>query len=410
MKCRTVSCFVCLGAILCTMRTAVAGETNPTPAYARKGWSTIAMGGVQVGPQQLRAMQEGAYILHAKNGRLHKVSVQKTKLPLDPCGHVQRLALFVGADKTIYAAQCSVLSQSTDGGNTWTHLRRKTSGSDVPEKHFMQMRVLTDGTWIQGQAVKPGQIAFSTSQDRGESWQEVSRIGKNLNTADVRLGSLQVLRDGSLLVPVTAVYSKGEEWTDVRSLSYRSRDGGKTFSGPTTIGHWGHEINVAQLPSSRLLAVIRYQRPVLLSDPPHILELTGAKRWNHSFPYKHVFVADSTDGGKTWSRNRQVTTECGQCHGAAVGLRHKRVVMVYDHRYPRPMGSARAVISDDEGRTWRDEVYYLSNGTVAGFARTITLDGEEMLTLTGSYYGEKLGWNDVTGKTSFQIIRWRTNR
>ena len=408
MRYSSVSEFVCLVAVLCAMRTAVAGETTPSPAYAKKGWSTIAMGGVQVRPDQLRAMQEGDYILHAKDGRLSKVSVPKIELPRDPCGHVQRLALFVGADKTIYAAQCSILSRSTDRGKTWTHLRRKTSGGDVPENHFMQMRVLSDGTWIQGRAVKSGQIAFFTSKDMGESWQEVSRIGKSLDTEDVRLGSLEVLRDGSLIVPVTAVYSKNKQWTDVRSLSYRSRDGGKTFSEPTTIGHWGHEINVAQLPSARLLAVIRYQRPLLSSDPPNILEITGAKRWKHTFPYKHVFVADSTDGGKTWSRNRQVTTGCGQCHGAAVGLRNKRVVMVYDHRYPRPMSGARAVVSDDEGRTWRNEVYYLSNGVVAGFARTITCDGEEMLTLTGSYYGEQLGWNDVTGNTKFHIIRWRT--
>jgi len=120
-----------------------------------------------------------------------------------------------------------------------------------------------------------------------------------------------------------------------------------------------------------------------------------------------VFVADSTDGGKTWSRNRQVTTECGQCHGAAIGLKSKRVVMIYDHRYARPMSSARAVVSDDEGQAWRDEVYYLSNGVVAGFARPSSLNGEEMDRLTGSYYGDKVGWNDVTGNTQFHIIRWR---
>jgi hypothetical protein len=401
----TTICLVCLSTILAAPRIVIADETNPSPVYAEKGWSTIAMAGIEVSPTQLPSMQEGDYILHAKDGRLSKVPVQKTRLPHDPCGHVQRLALFVGHDKTIYAAQCSVLSRSTDGGNTWTHLRRETP--DVPENYFVQMRLLADGSWIQGRTVKPGQIAFFTSKDMGQSWREVSRIGKSLNTEDVRLGSLEVVRDGSLVVPVTAVYSKEDKWTDVRSVFYRSEDGGKTFSRPTTIGNWGHEINVAQLPSGRLLSVIRYQRPLLSSDPPNILELTGAKRWNHSIPYKHVFVADSTDGGKTWSRNRQVTTECGQCHGAAIGLKNKRVVLVYDHRYPRPMSSARAVVSDDEGQTWRDEVYYLSNGVVAGFARTSSLDGEEMLTLTGSYYGDKLGWNDVTGNTQFHIIRWR---
>jgi hypothetical protein len=399
--------FVCLSAIPPAMRITVAEEANTSPIYSEKGWSTIAMGGVEVGSEQLRAMQEGDYILHAKDGRLRKVSVQKTLLPHDPCGHVQRLALFVGADDTIYAAQCSMLSRSKDGGRTWTHLRQETAGSDVPASNFMQMRALADGMWIQGRAAEPGRISFFASTDMGRSWQEVSRIGKSLDTDDVRLGSLEVLRDGSLVAMVTAVYWKEDEWIDVRSLFYRSEDGGKTFSIPTKIGQWGHEINVAELPSGRLLASIRYQRPLLPSDPPDIFEITGAKRWNHSIPYKHVFAADSTDGGNSWSRNRQVTTECGQCHGAAVGLQNKRVVMVYDHRYPRPMSSARAVVSSDEGKTWQNEVYYLSNGVVAGFARTITLDGEEMLTLTGSYYGEKIGWDDVTGNTKFHIIRWR---
>ena len=384
-----------------------AEQTGQAPVYAKADWSTIAMGGVAVQPEQLRAMQHGDYILHAKAGQLHKVGVQKTRLPLDPCGHVQRLELFFGPDRTLYAAQCSVLSQSRDGGRTWTHLRRATTGNEVPENHFMQMRVLPDGTWVRGRSVKPGRVAFSSSSDRGRSWNEISRIGQRLATPDVRLGSLEVLPDGVLLAAVTAVYSEGKEWTDVRSLCYRSEDGGKTFLDPTAIGHWGHEINLAPLPSGRIVAAIRYQRPLLPSDPPNILERTGAQRWNHSIPYKHVFFAGSLDGGKTWSRNRQVTSECGQCHGAAVGLRNKRVVLVHDHRYPRPMSSARAMISDDEGQSWRDEVYYLSNGLVAGFARTVTLDGEQMLTLTGSYYGEKIGWDDVIGQTQFHIVRWQ---
>ena len=405
------NCLTCIGTIVCALQMAVAAAAEETPAWSRNGLSTIAMGGVSVSPKQLQEMQRGDYILHAKGKQLKKVPVQKIPLPLDPCGHVQRLSLFVGPDKTIYAAQCSVLSTSEDGGKTWTHLHHDVSSTEAPKNHFMQMRVLADGTWIQGRSPVPGQIAFFTSHDERQSWQEISRIGEDLETHDVRLCSLDVLRDGTLVVPVAVLYWKKDKdkvkWADSRSLFYWSRDGGRTFSQPTKIGHWGHEINVAELPSGRLLAVIRYQRRLLPSDPPNILEITGAKQFQYTWPYKHVFVADSTNGGKSWSQNRQVATGYGQCHGAAVGLSDKRVVLVHDHRYPRPMSSARAVVSDDEGRTWRNEVYYLSNGLVAGYARTITLDGEEMLTLTGSYYGEKLGWHDLTGNTQFHLIRWR---
>ena len=415
-------CLTCIGTIVCSLQLAVAAAAaaaaENTPAYSRNGLSTLAMGGVKVSPKQLREMQQGDYILHAKDGQLRKVSVQKIPLPLDPIGHVQRLSLFVGPDRTIYAAQGSVLSKSKDGGKTWTHEHMEVSSARMPKKHFMQMRVLADGTWIKGRQPVPGQIAFFTSNDERQTWQEISRIGKELGTHDVRLCSLDVLRDGTLVVPVAALYWKKEKeqeiakgkWEDSKSLFYWSRDGGKTFSQPTNIGHWGHEINIAELPSGRLLAVIRYQRQTLPSDPPNILDITGASQFQRLWPYKHVFVSDSKNGGKTWSRNRQVATGYGQCHGAAVGLSNKRVVLVHDHRYPRPMSSARAVVSDDEGQTWRNEVYYLSNGHSAGFARTISLDGEEMLTLTGSYYGEKLNWHDLTGNTRFHVIRWRLEK
>ena len=112
-------------------------------------------------------------------------------------------------------------------------------------------------------------------------------------------------------------------------------------------------------------------------------------------------------GDNTWSSMRQLTTEFGQCHAAGVGLRNGRVVVIHDHRYPRSMSSALAVVSDDESQTWRDEVYYLTHGSAAGYARTISLDGQNMLTLAGSYYGETGNWHNQTGNTKFNIIRWR---
>ena len=276
---------------------------------------------------------------------------------------------------------------------------------------------MPDGRWITSQSTGKGEIIFSTSQDQGQSWQEISRLGKQLGTTDLRLWSPELLRDGSLIVSLTAVYWKGgvepgietwlTGWEDVKTLFYRSTDGGGSFEEPSVIGQWTHEVNASELPSGRLIATIRYQRPLLPSDPPNILVVTGAQRHRHAFPYKHVFVADSTDGGQSWSAVRQVTTECGQCHGHSIGLTDGRVVMVYDHRYPRAMSSARAVVSDDEGQTWRDEVYFLSNGrSTAGFARSISLDNLEMLTLTGYSDGETHTFESATGATQFQVIRW----
>ena len=37
-------------------------------------------------------------------------------------------------------------------------------------------------------------------------------------------------------------------------------------------------------------------------------------------------------------------------------------------------------VGADQGATWEGEVYYLNNGNAAGYAATLSLDGEEMLT------------------------------
>ena len=65
----------------------------------------------------------------------------------------------------------------------------------------------------------------------------------------------------------------------------------------------------------------------------------------------------------------------------------------------------------DTGHGWcetrEDQVNHLSNGEAAGYAATISLDGEEMLTLTGSPHGATGDWNGIIAKTDFVIIPWR---
>ena len=152
-----------------------------------------------------------------------------------------------------------------------------------------------------------------------------------------------------------------------------------------------------------MLAAIRYQRPELPEDPPDLRQRLGST--HASFPYKHVFLADSDDNGLTWNNLRQLTTVFGQCHGFPTGLTNNRVVVCHDNRYPDELGGGRAMVSHDDGKTFEDEVYYLCHGIGAGHARTVTLDGEEMLTMVGS---NQLPIEPIpVGQTSFSIIRWR---
>ena len=245
-------------------------------------------------------------------------------------------------------------------------------------------------------------------------WEQVAEIEMPASKI-VGLGSSGArLSDGTLLVPVQTSDAQvdKESYTVISGTNTchigRSTDGGRTWPEFSVLGEWCHEVNVEALPSGRVLAVIRYQRPRLPDDTPELLARTGATAFGSNMPYKHVFVAHSDDGARTWGPLRQVTTVFGQCHGSGVGLSDDRVVVVHDHRYPRSMGSGRAMVSRDAGESWEDEVYYLCHGMAAGYASTISLDGEEMLTFVGSCYGDvDKGWDYCIGRTDFVLIRWR---
>ena len=135
--------------------------------------------------------------------------------------------------------------------------------------------------------------------------------------------SMTRLDDGTLLVPVLVGADRigsreAAEITPAVCRIYRSQDGGRTWSQYSVLGEWCCEVNVAQLPTGRLLAAIRCQRPSLPDDPPDLLERTGALAAGHTFPYKHVFVAHSDDAG------RYMDAAAATRHGAGSVLRIRR--------------------------------------------------------------------------------------
>jgi hypothetical protein len=350
--------------------------------------STENMGGVIITPDQLREMQANDYILHARDGELRKVAAEKIRLPLDPQGHIQRLGLVLAPDGTIYAAQQTIFSRSRDGGKTWEHLERNPAAFGFGG---WLLQVNTAGRMINiSRRSEEEPTTIWASDDEGATWEQIGQIDVAPLEKTEAGSSITRLGDGTLMVPIK---SRDEEFYESTNPTYvfRSNDGGHTFPQRSFLSDYGNEVNIAELYPGHLLAVIRYQPGP--PDQPHT--------------NKTAFLADSTDGGATWNNLRQLTTENGQCHGAAVGLSNNRVVVTYDHRYPREMASGRGMVSHDNGRTWPDEVYYLCHGNTAGFTRHITLDREEILTLAGSHYGEVTGWEDEIGKAHFCITRWR---
>ena len=184
--------------------------------------------------------------------------------------------------------------------------------------------------------------------------------------------SLAQLADGTVLFPVLRSKAGADEpasrvWGESFSHDvFRSNDGGRTWCDPAPTYDGACETHLLQLQNGNLLAAFRYQRPIHSDESPDILEQWGAKR--DAAPgtaiFKHVFLADSEDGGNTWENLRPLLTEdgepllvFGETHGQLVQVRDGRIVVVHDRRYPYEGYEVRGRLSHDDGMTWDPDIY-----------------------------------------------------
>jgi hypothetical protein len=126
--------------------------------------------------------------------------------------------------------------------------------------------------------------------------------------------------------------------------------------------------------------------------------------------YKHIFLSDSEDGGRTWKNVRQLTVVFGQCYPYPAALSDGTVVIVHDTRYGPGIPSSRAMISRDEGQTWEDEVYYIAHGKGAsGYTQSAVLDDDTIVTVSGTsdLTDGDGSWASWTGHTDMVVIRWQ---
>ena len=391
-------------------RAASPGFTKPLPVIADAKVKTDRLGGVDVPSHDtLRAMHTSQYILRAANGQLTRVPVEKIRLPHSEA-HPQATQVDLGANGVVYVRKPTVLCKSTDGGRTWT-----STPIRHPEGHELntQWKVLRDGTLIAvscelGATRAPASVW--ASKDEGATWEKRAEL-----LLDMKLlngdpyGERYTHRGLERLQDDTLIYSVDIRATPLEAAvpgmySFRSTDGGHKWQGPNFIHDWGSEGGSMLLPSGRVFATIRYQRPTHESDPPDLEKTNGSisKGW----PWKHVFVMDSSDGGATWSPPRQLVTVFGQTFGYPAAQKDGTVVVVHDTRYgPGPPGS-RAMVSRDEGQTWLDEVYYVDYTTFTGsYSASIALEDDTILTIAGSTQAGPGA--PIREKTDFYAIRWK---
>lgn len=271
------------------------------------------------------------------------------------------------------------------------------------------------------------------SQDLGRTWSLAPlnpRLPPHTRMQAANSDLLQ-LADGSILLTVDVFHTPGGdpaadpgelpvELQGVFLYALRSLDGGRTWPESSCVALYAAEGHLHQLPSGTLLACVRKQRGHRQpGDPPAPYDLKIASGYRPQFDseerpserdegtnrIKNTHLTESADGGRTWVDERPVTSFL-QCSADLARLDDGLLVLQYLHRYPDDLAHTgiRARVSRDDGATWGDETYVISQGegedpnTGSSYPGTIAGGTHGVITVCA---------NTVAGRTRLEAVHWR---
>ena len=312
-----------------------------------------------------------------------------------------RTALTKNGD--IYAGGAGYLWVSTDKGKNWSmqKLPHGTGGGfgilrddvfvlihDSPDNTttYVQRSMNYGKTWSKPVALDISPFTFS-----GAGWSDVYQHP-----------------DGTAMITVTLRHRDyHDEWEnpEVRGFHdfiYRSSDGGKTWGDRTLLFPYSAESTILALKDSyRMLAYIRAQRANVPEDDKDYWRKTGFSQPS-GWVLKNGVVAESNDGGRTWTDARLFDTY-GSVPGELIQLPDGRVAAVWLQRYPYALAEIRVRISNDGGRNWDHTTYSLMRGH--GYPDSVVYPDGTIVTVCENTNLFHTG--QVVGSRTMAAIHWR---
>jgi hypothetical protein len=186
-------------------------------------------------------------------------------------------------------------------------------------------------------------VFFRISQDAGKSWSRSAMLPDDGFYSMAATESATVRPDGRCLLFLSGVTKQGQQ---SRPMVYRSMDDGTNF----------HFMSFVVPRDTRFEGLnIMYPRGLMLPNGRLLCTLRLDRDWAGDM-WTELHASD--DGGRTWDFLSRAT-EFG-APSAPLRLRDGRLVMVYGQRLA-PSG-VRAVVSEDEGRTWSGEIIVRDDG------------------------------------------------
>jgi len=253
-----------------------------------------------------------------------------------------------------------LLARSRDGGETWTIENPAKKGALIPigaALHGVTPPGLQEKPWrdcpggidfthpdfamtVRMTDNHAGDSRFSFSTDRGHTWQGPFRL-PNFDQPGIAARTDYIVNGKhDCFLFLTAAKKDGREG---RPLCVRTTDGGRTWKFVSWIGEEpkGYSImpSTVRLGESALLSAIRRRE--------------GAKSWIETY--------SSWDDGRTWKLDGVPAPDLGEGNPASlIRLQDGRLCLTYGYR-AAPYG-IRARLSNDNGRSWGDEILLRADG------------------------------------------------
>jgi len=239
-------------------------------------------------------------------------------------------------------------------------------------------------------------IGFSTSVDRGLTWQDGSLPGLTIFSGGDRYPSVSD--------PAVAYDVRHGLWLIV-SLAVGGRPAAIFISRSGDGLHWDNPITAAT-------AEAFFDKPWIACDNSTSSRFFGNCyiEWDDVSAGLQVLMSTSTDGGATWSAPAATADEAAGLAGEPLVRDDGQVVVPY-----RGLGNLSAFVSDDGGQTWGNSVQIaeLVDHIVEGDFRAIALpsaaidgDGKIYVAWHDCRFRSSCQANDIVFSTSADGLAW----